>query len=112
MTPPIIACFPFNLGVTALEDEAASSAESAALSKDAKTKFQEFLFFLNQDISLLVQDAANPHYPEVSKRSASRVNQRSIDPRGLHRKSSSASSQSAEMTRRSASARTNYQEDG
>ena len=49
--------FYFQLGVTALEDEAASSAESAALWEDVKVKLQEILPLLNQDIGHLVQDA-------------------------------------------------------
>jgi len=49
--------FSFQLGVTAPEEEEASSVESAALPEDVKVKLQEILQLLNQDISQLVQDA-------------------------------------------------------
>ena len=49
--------FSFQLGVTASEDEVASSAESAALLEDAKARLQEILQLPNQDIGQLVQDA-------------------------------------------------------
>ena len=47
----------FQFGVTALEEEEASSAESAALSEDVKAKLLDILQLLNQDIGHLVQDA-------------------------------------------------------
>ena len=49
--------FSFQLGVTAPEEEEASSVESVALPEDVKAKLQEILQLLNQDISQLVQDA-------------------------------------------------------
>ena len=49
--------FSFQIGMTAPEEEEASSAESVALPEDVKAKLQEILQLLNQDISQLVQDA-------------------------------------------------------
>jgi len=48
--------FSFQLVITSVEDEAISSTESAPLSEDSKSKLQEILQFLNQDIGQLVQD--------------------------------------------------------
>ena len=47
----------FQFGVTALEEEEASSTESVALSEDFKAKLLDILQLLNQDIGHLVQDA-------------------------------------------------------
>jgi hypothetical protein len=55
--------FSFQIGVVPEEEEEEeeeeepTSVESAALSDDVKTKLQEALQFLNQDIGQLVQDA-------------------------------------------------------
>ena len=48
--------FSFQIGVASQEEEP-SSAESAGLPENIKTKLQEILQFLNQDIGRLVQDA-------------------------------------------------------
>ena len=54
---PDNSLFSFQLGTISAEDEATSSAESAPLSEETKTKLQEILQLLNQDIGQLVQDA-------------------------------------------------------
>ena len=54
---PDNSMFSFQIGMTAPEEEEASSVESAALPEDVKVKLQEILQLLNQDISQLVQDA-------------------------------------------------------
>ena len=53
---PDNSMFSFQLGTISAEDEAISSAESDPLSEETKTKLQEILQFLNQDIGQLVQD--------------------------------------------------------
>jgi len=51
---PDNSLFSFHLETISAEDEAISSAESAPLSEETKTKLQEILQFLNQDIGQLV----------------------------------------------------------
>ena len=54
---PDNSMFSFQIGVASREEEEPSSAESAGLRKNIRTKLQEILHFLNQDIGRLVQDA-------------------------------------------------------
>ena len=53
---PDNSLFSFHFETISAEDEAISSAESAPLSEETKTKLQEILQFLNQDIGQLVWD--------------------------------------------------------
>jgi len=54
--------FSFQIGpISQEEGEEAASAESATLSDEIKTKLQETLQFLNQDIGQLVKDAKPIH---------------------------------------------------
>jgi len=54
---PDNSLFSFQIEATSQEGEETSSADSAVLSNEIKTRLQESLQFLNQDIGQLIKNA-------------------------------------------------------